>query len=336
MTDPTKLKAVKTIDRPDILFCVARPSASGRLFVGSSDFKVYDVDTTAEKPQAVALAGHQSYVTGLASAGNHVVSGSYDGRLIWWNAETRAQVRAVDAHAKWIRNVVASPDGMLIASVADDMRCRVWEAETGKLIHTLDDHAKLTPQHYPSMLYAVTVSPDGKYLATGDKTGHVAIWELATGKKVGAVEAPVMYTWDPKQRRHSIGGIRSLAFSSDNKLLAAGGIGTIGNVDHLGGPARVEVFDWQAGKRTHELFEEKVKGLIEQMVFHPNGDWLFCVGGDHAGFFKFYDLKEGKVLHQDKAPMHVHGFAINQAHDAIYAVGHRKIVLWDLKGESAA
>ena len=66
------------------------------------------------------------------------------------------------------------------------------------------------------------------------KVGHVAIWDLATAAKVGEVETPIMYTWDPRQRRHSIGGIRSLAFSPDSKQLAIGGIGKIGNIDHLG------------------------------------------------------------------------------------------------------
>ena len=44
-----------------------------------------------------------------------------------------------DAHDKWIRKV-ASPvaDGKLVvASVADDMVCRLWDAETGKLLHEL-------------------------------------------------------------------------------------------------------------------------------------------------------------------------------------------------------
>ena len=36
-------------------------------------------------------------------------------------------------------------------------------------------------------------------------------------------------------------------------MLAVGGIGKIGNIDHLEGKARVEVFDWQKGERTHEF-----------------------------------------------------------------------------------
>ena len=34
-------------------------------------------------------------------------------------------------------------------------------------------HKPLTPNNYPSMLYAVAFSPDGKHLAMGDKAGHV-------------------------------------------------------------------------------------------------------------------------------------------------------------------
>jgi len=35
----------------------------------------------------------------------------YDGRLLWFDADKRAPIRAIDAHKKWIRRVAASPDG---------------------------------------------------------------------------------------------------------------------------------------------------------------------------------------------------------------------------------
>lgn len=338
-SDPTKLKKVRDFGVTGIAFCVARTPQSGQLYFGNSDFKLYEVDALAEKPEPKAFeaAGHESYVTGVALSGKQIVSGAYDGRLIWWNAESKEVVRTVDkAHELWIRRFATSPDGTLVASVADDMLAKVWDVESGKPVFTLNDHKKMTPNDYPSMLYAVTFSPDGKWLATGDKTGHVAIWEVATGKKAGELEAPVMYTWDPRQRRHSIGGIRSLAFSHDSQLLAAGGIGTIGNIDHLGGPSRVEVFDWQKGERKHEIEDDKLKGLVEQIEFDPSGKWLLAAGGDHSGFVTFYDLESGNMIHQDKAPMHVHEFAVNEDHTEIFAVGHGRIAHFEFKSDRPA
>lgn len=335
LADPNRLKKVKEWSNAGIFFCVARVPGTGQLFCGNSDFKVYELDTAHanSKPAPLSGEGHFSYVTGVTFASGFVVSGSYDGRLIWWDAEQKKQVRAVDAHDKWIRRVISTPDGKTVISVADDMVCKLWDAHSGELLRVVTDHEPITPNHYPSMLYAVTTSSDGKLLATGDKIGHIAVWELETGKKLTTLETPVMYTWDPKQRRHSIGGIRSLAFSADSKRLAVGGIGKIGNIDHLGGPSRVEVFDWQAGKRLLELEDDKFKGLIEQIVFHESGDWFLAAGGDHNGFVTFYNAQTGKVLHQEKAPMHVHGFAFNESFDTLFAVGHGKIALWELKAQ---
>lgn len=329
--DPTKLKLAKEFPTKGTAFCVVRVPQSGRLWYGSSDFHVYEIDTAAEKPESVALPGepHQSYVTGLAIAAGNAVSGSYDGRLIWWNLETRERVREVAAHDRWIRMVVASPDGKLIASVADDMLCKLWDAATGELVRTLADHQPMTPHHFPSMLYAVAFSADGRWLATGDKVGHVAIWDAAGGEKIGAVEAPVLYTWDPKQRRHSIGGIRSLAFSSDGGRLAVGGIGQIGNIDHLGGPSRVEIFTWRSGQRLHEIEDEKFKGLVEQLAFHDSGAWLLAAGGDNNGFVTFYDPETGKLVHQEKAPMHVHAATFGDGYTPLYTVGHGKLAVWE-------
>src|SRR5262245_45974098 len=327
-----KLKAAQTHNRRDILFCIARVPNSGRAFVGASDFKVYETDLATAKLDFKELGGHTSYVTGAALAGKILVTGGYEGRLLFWDTDKRTQVRAVDAHAKWIRRVIGTPDGKAVVSVADDMVCRVWDAATGKMIRELRGHEERTPHHFPSMLYAVAVSADGKHLATGDKVGHVVVWELATGKQLATVEAPVMYTWDPVQRIHSIGGIRSLAFSPDGALLAVGGMGKVGNIDHLEGKTRVEVFDWQKGQRTHEFPGDRFNGLVNRLAFHPGSDWLLGAGGAGEGFLLFFDLKAKKVLRQEKAPMHIHDAVLNEAHDTIYAVGHQRVVVFEMKG----
>ena len=122
--NPEKLKVVKQLSRGDIVFAVARKPGTSRLFCGGSDFTVYEIDVDQAKPEAKELGRHDSYVTSLALAGTTLVSGGYDGRLIWWNIESRSKIREVDAHRKWIRGVAATPDGTVVASVADDMVCR--------------------------------------------------------------------------------------------------------------------------------------------------------------------------------------------------------------------
>jgi WD40 repeat protein len=329
--DPTKLKVAKQHDHAGIFFGLARVPGTKRLFAGCSDAKLYAVDLAGEKVEWKELIGHESYVTGVALAGPFVVSGGWDGKLIWCNSETHELVRKFDAHSKWVRGVTTSRDGRVVASVSDDMLCKLWDAHTGELLHTLAGHEPLTPQHYPSMLYACAFSPDGRLLATADKVGHVVIWDVVGGKPLAAIEAPVMYTWDPRQRQHSIGGVRSLAFSPDSRLLAIGGTGQINNIDHLEALARIEVFDWQENKRTIEHAGDKHKGLVERLEFSPEGNWLVSAGGDNEGFVKFLSIPDGAVLHQQKAPMHVYDFELSEECDALYASGHGKLVEFELK-----
>ena len=69
----------------------AEAAARSRVFCGGSDFSVYEIDLDQAKPEPKELGRHDSYVTGLALAGTTLVSGGYDGRLIWWNVESRSQ-----------------------------------------------------------------------------------------------------------------------------------------------------------------------------------------------------------------------------------------------------
>lgn len=324
------LKIVKELPRKEMTFALAHVPGGRRVLFGGSDFQVYDVDLAKEKPEPRRLGGHDSYVTSLAIAGGNAISGSYDGGLIWWDLANGKRVRTVSAHSKWIRDVAATRDGTRIASVADDMICSVWDASNGVKIHDLAGHELQTPHHFPSMLYACAFTPDGKFLATGDKVGHVVVWDVATGQSAATIEVPSLYTWDPTQRRHSIGGIRALAFSPDGSRLAVGGIGRVSNIDHLDGTPRAEVFDWRKGQRVQELTAAGLKGIVEQLIFLPDGNTLLGAGGHNDGFVLAADLNSKTVTLQHKLPTHLNDAVLGDTPDTLFTAWHDKVVVMSL------
>ena len=332
-TLPNVVKVQKAFSLPGIGFCLATAPDMSLIYTGLSDFSILRANLSAEKiePSAVGANGHTSYVMGLVRCGETIVSGGYDCSLIWWQAESGEIIRRVaDAHGKWIRMLAASPDQTRIASVADDMLTKLWDAATGECLATWGGYDLKTPQGFPSMLYAVAYSADGKWLATGDRTGRVLVRDATSGQIVATIETPVMYTWDPTARRHSIGGIRSLAFSNDSSQLAVGGMGKVGNIDHLEGVSRIEVFNWQTGTRRFEIEDSKHKGLVEALQFGPGDAYLVSAGGDNSGFVSVWNMTDGKLLTQDKAPMHVHDFELSTDGRSVTAVGHQQGAVIDL------
>jgi len=326
MADPSKLKKLQEVGRPEILFSIARVPGTETVFVGASDGHLYRMDLTAEKVEPQAIPGHQSYVTGVAYFQGRIVSCGFDKKVIWRDAETGMISRELEsAHGKWIRGMAQSADGSKLATVGDDMVCRVWDALTGDLIQELAGHDQQTPHHYPSMLYAAAFSPDGKHLATADRVGRIVVWDFAAGTIAAELEAPEMYTWDPRARRHSIGGIRSLAFSPDGDQLAVGGMGKVGNIDHLEGKARVELFDWKSGELVHQFDSLDYKGLVEDLAYGPGGKWLLAVGGDHSGFLMFLDLESKKSIKDEKFGQHIHGVTHNEDFSRFAVASHGRV-----------
>jgi WD40 repeat protein len=328
-TNPRNLRSVRDIRRRDILLSVARVPSSGRLLVASSENKVYEIDAARQDAQPVEHADHGRYVTAVRLAGHTVVSGGYDGQLIWWDLAERRTIRTIQGHTRQVRHLAVSPDGTQLASVGDDMVCRLWNLSTGARLHELRGHAERTPQHFGSMLYVCAFSNDGRRLATGDRVGHVVIWDVAAARQLAAVEAPTLYTWDGVQRIRSIGGVRGLAFSPDGTHLAIGGVGQIGNVDALQGPSRVEVFDWQRRERLY--FFTGQNGIVNKLVWHPQNEWLCGIGGGGNGLILFYDPAARAMIHQGNLPMHTHDAAFSEDWATLYAVGHQRISVQELR-----
>ncbi len=327
--NPRNLRTVREIARRDILFSVARVPNTSRLLVASSEQKVFEIDAGQANPTPRELANHGRYVNAVRLAGNIAISGGYDNRLIWWDLQNNRAIRTIeDAHARQVRQLALSPDGTKVASVADDMNCKLWNIETGERIRELAGHEERTPTGFGSMLYCCAFSNDGTKLATGDRVGHVVIWEVSSGRQLSTIEVPSLYTWDGTQRIRSIGGIRSLAFSPDGNQLAVGGVGQIGNVDGLSGPSRVEIHNWSRRERVSE-FQGAQQGLFNKLFWH--NDWLCAIGGGSNGFILFRNTQKNTTIHQMNLPMHVHDAVFNEDYTTLYHVGHQKIVVQEMR-----
>ncbi|KAF7967922.1 hypothetical protein HWV62_32539 [Athelia sp. TMB] len=120
---------------------------------------------------------HPSAVIAVAFSpdGLRIASGSADGFVRVWDAETGALIAApFEGHTSDIHSVAFSPDGQWIASGSADKSVCVWNAVTGALIagpfagHT-------------GTVYSVAFSPDGKRIASGSADKSVRVWNLETG-----------------------------------------------------------------------------------------------------------------------------------------------------------
>ncbi len=246
------------------------------VFTGAEDYTVQRFALT--DGQLTPLVGHESWcrAIGFSPDGKTTFTGGYDGRLLWWqtDAEQPKPLRAVAAHEGWIRALAVSPNGTLIATCGNDHLVKLWNAADGRPIRTLAGHE--------SHVYNVAFHPAGEDLVSCDHKANFKHWRLADGHEMRAFRVEALHKYDEKFRAN-IGGARSMAFSVDGKLLAAGGVTNVTNA--LGGllECAVASIDWEAGKPKHlHLTKEKNRGTIWGLAWHPDGYWIGMSGGRNA------------------------------------------------------
>ncbi|CAI5797722.1 repeat and SOCS box-containing 2 [Podarcis lilfordi] len=129
------------------------------------------------------LEGHQGCVVSCAFSPDSALlaTASYDTYVILWDPCTGEQLKSLchvplqpaldhgaDFHASSLRSACFSPEGLYLATVADDRLLRIWALELGSPVAFAPVKNGL----------CCTYFPHGGIIATGTRDGHAQFWTV--------------------------------------------------------------------------------------------------------------------------------------------------------------
>lgn len=191
--------------------------------------------------------------------GRLIASGSYDKRVLLWDASTGIARGELCGHTSLVNGLGWSPDGERLASASSDYTVRVWNVAAGREEACLRGHT--------DDVNSVAWSPDGERLATASFDGTVRVWSphghctLIAGHHHSDVNG---VAWLP-------GGARLAAASDD---------GT------------VSIFDAADGRLRNVLRGHT--DWVDQVAPHPDGRRIASAGQD--GTARVWDVETGRQV----------------------------------------
>ena len=279
-------------------------------FAACVDGAVYAVDTATGKAE-VFDSKHQSYASGcvLLNDGRTVISGGYDGALVWHDIGTRKSWRRVLAHKFWSWQLALSPDGRRVATTTGQYLPGSWKYEPSaetepsvKVFDTMTGELVAEFSHTPPVL-SCAFSPDSRHLAAANMMGEVRVWNLASpgdGKPVAKWTSPDFTSWGSIKTHHYCGGIYGLAFSPDGAALLGCGMGPM--TDPMAGNGKMtwQRWNWRKGERLDQIKDgQHGSGLMESVAWHPDGKHFVMAGKQAQGTWNgaLFSAADGSLVH---------------------------------------
>ena len=302
-----KLEKRRDLKLPTGVLGLSGVPDGSRLFAACMDGQVLAVDT-ASGTLTPFPGKHTSYASGcvLLPDGKTLISGGYDGCLLWHEVESLREIRRVQAHDFWSWQLALAPAGDRVASVtgqylaggekyepapSGEPTVKVYDTRSGELLQAW--------HHLPPVL-SVAFSPDGQHLTAANMMGEVRIWNVSTGQLAAHFTTPEFTSWGIIKSPHYCGGIYSLAFAPDGASLLACGMGNM--TDPMAGNGKMTWQRWawrESAKMLAQIHDGELgAGLMETLLYLPEGNAFLMAGRQAQGTWNaaLFSAADGKLL----------------------------------------
>jgi WD40 repeat protein len=278
-------------------------------FAACADGAIYcvDLDTGDADPLD---AQHSSFASGcvLLPGSQELISGGYDGALLWHEVETGRCLRRVAAHKFWNWQLAVSPDGRRLATTTGQYIPGGWKYEPAaetepsvKVFDTATGNVITAFTHTPPVM-SCAFNPDGQHLAAGNMMGEVRVWDLQSkpgSQPVAQWTSPDFTSWGTIKSHHYCGGIYGLAFAPDGKSLLGCGMGPM--TDPMAGNGKMtwQRWDWRKGAKLDQIKDgQHGAGLMETVAWHPDGTHFIMAGRQAQGTWNaaVFDSSDGNLV----------------------------------------
>ncbi len=279
--------------RTGVLGLAIAPDGS-EVFITCANGGVYSVDPETGETETFDKQ-HTSFASGceLLPDGKTLISGGYDGVLLWHNTETGRCLRQVTAHKFWNWQLALSPDGKQLATTTGQYVPSDFKYEPSpetepsvKVFDTANGHGVTTFSHTPPVMSCV-FSPDGQHLAAANLMGEVRVWDMkskAGSPPVAKWTSPDFTSWGTIKSHHYSGGIYGLAFSPDGEALIICGMGPINDPMAGNGKMTWQRWSWRKSEKIDQIKNaERGSGLMEALAWHPDGKHFVMAGRQAQG-----------------------------------------------------
>ena len=125
-----------------------------------------------------------------------------------WDAKTERHLQTFKGHSDHVKVIAFSSDSKRVATGSYDNTVRLWDVNMGKHLQILSGHS--------DSVESIAFSPDGASILSGDMRNTIRLWNAKTGKLIRTLS-------DLRSEDTWMGGVTSVAFSPDGKLIAGAG-----------------------------------------------------------------------------------------------------------------
>lgn len=174
----------------DTLCRSAALSPDGKvLAIGADDGAIYMFDSASDALLR-KIDAHSEPVAGLAftNAGDHLVSGSWDGSVRWWKVNSGARNAEHTRHNGKVTSVIAGAGW--IASGSEDGTVIIVDSKSAEQVALLADNAY--------WVHCIAASNDKSLLVAGAQDSAVRVWDYSTSKLIWS---SLNTAKDPKEER---------------------------------------------------------------------------------------------------------------------------------------